>query len=245
MIIENVGLMSPGDMGQALAIQIEAKGLKVYSALEHRSERTRTLARKVGLTALGAIARLVANCDVVLSVINPGAALDFAHEVADALRATGSHTLIVDCNAIAPDTVRQIAGVIEGAGGRFLAAGIIGPPPRGEAKTKLFVSGPGAADLEQLAGPQLIVHVISDRIGDASALKMCYGALNKGTQALWLEVLIAAQRLGVGGILTSSCGCRRPIFMSGRWASFRPYRPRPFAGRRKCSRSPRPSLLPA
>jgi len=30
---------------------------------------------------------------------------------------------------------------------------------------------------------------------DASALKMCYGALNK-TQALWLEVLIAPQRLG-------------------------------------------------
>ena len=197
MIIENVGLMSPGDMGQALAIQIEAKGLKVYSALEHRSERTRTLARKAGLTDLGAIARLIAKCDVVLSVINPAAALDFAHEVADALRATGSHKLIVDCNAIAPDTVREIAGVIEGAGGRFLDAGIIGPPPRGEAKTKLFVSGPGAADLEQLAGPQLIVHVISDRIGD----KMCYGALNKGTQALWLEVLIAAQRLGVDGLL--------------------------------------------
>jgi hypothetical protein len=175
--------------------------LNVYSALEHRSERTRTLARKVELTDLGAIARLIAKCDVVLSVINPGAALDFAHEVADALRATGSHTLIVDCNAIAPDTVREIAGVIEGAGGRFLDASIVGPPPRGKAKTKLFVSGPGAADLEQLAGPQLIVHVIGDRIADASALKMCYGALNKGTQALWLEVLIAAQRLGVGGIL--------------------------------------------
>jgi 3-hydroxyisobutyrate dehydrogenase-like beta-hydroxyacid dehydrogenase len=45
------------------------------------------------------------------------------------------------------------------------------------------------------------VQVISDRIGDASALKMCYGALNKGTQALWLEVLIAAHRLGVDGLL--------------------------------------------
>jgi len=30
---------------------------------------------------------------------------------------------------------------------------------------------------------------------------MCYGALNKGTQALWLEVLIAAQRLGVADLL--------------------------------------------
>ena len=45
------------------------------------------------------------------------------------------------------------------------------------------------------------MRVISEGIADASALKMCYGALNKGTQALWLEVLIAAQRLGVAGLL--------------------------------------------
>jgi len=48
-----------------------------------------------------------------------------------------------------------IAALVEAAGGRFLDAGIIGPPPRGGAKTTLFVSGPGAADLEPLAGPQL------------------------------------------------------------------------------------------
>jgi hypothetical protein len=30
---------------------------------------------------------------------------------------------------------------------------------------------------------------------------MCYGALNKGTQSLWLQVLIAARRLGVDSVL--------------------------------------------
>jgi len=201
MKIENVGLMSPGDMGQAIAMQIKAKGLNVYTALEQRSARTRALAREVGLIDVGTVARLVAECDVVLSIMNPGAALDFAREAADALRANGRRTLIVDCNAIAPDTVHVIAGVVEQAGGRFLDAGIIGPPPRGKARTNMYVSGPGAADLEQLAGPQLVVHVIGEGIADASALKMCYGALNKGTQALWLEVLIAAQRLGIADIL--------------------------------------------
>ena len=201
MQIEKVGLMTPGDMGQAVAMQIKAQGFTVCTALDQRSERSRALAREAGLTDVGTVARLVAECDVVLSVMNPGAALDFAREAADALRASGRQTLIVDCNAIAPDTVHEIAGVVERAGGRFLDAGIIGPPPRGKAKTNLYVSGPGAADLEQLAGPQLVVHVVSERIADASALKMCYGALNKGTQALWLEVLIAAQRLGVDGLL--------------------------------------------
>lgn len=201
MQIEKVGLMTPGDMGQAVAMQIKARGFSVCTALDRRSERSRALAREAGLTDLGTIARLVAECDVVLSVMNPGAALDFAREAADAVRASRRHTLVVDCNAIAPDTVHEIAGLIERAGGRFLDGGIIGPPPRGKAKTNLYVSGPGAADLEALAGPQLAVHVVSERIADASALKMCYGALNKGTQALWLEVLIAAQRLGVDAFL--------------------------------------------
>src|SRR5215831_6545224 len=201
MRIESVGLMSPGDMGQAVAVQLKAKGFNVYTGLEHRSQRTRALAREAGLTDVGTLTRLVAECDVVLSIMDPGAAVGFARAAADAVRSTGRSTLMVDCNAIAPKTVHAIADLIEQAGGRFLDAGIIGPPPRGKAKTNLYVSGPGAADLEQLAGPQLIVHVIGGGIADASALKMCYGALNKGTQALWLEVLVAAQRLGIAGLL--------------------------------------------
>jgi 3-hydroxyisobutyrate dehydrogenase-like beta-hydroxyacid dehydrogenase len=201
MRLVNIGLMSPGDMGQALAMQIQAQGFTVCTALQGRSERSRALAREANLTDVGSVARLVACCDVVLSVMNPGAALAFGHEAADALRAAARATLIVDCNAIAPDTARAIGELVERAGGRFLDASIIGPPPRGNAKTNLYVSGPGAADLEALAGPQLMVHAMSERIADASALKMCYGALNKGTQALWLEVLIAAQRLGVAPML--------------------------------------------
>jgi len=201
MKIERVGVMSPGDMGQAVAIQLKAQGRHVYTALERRGERSRALAREAGLTDVGTVERLVAECDVVLSIMDPGAAVDFARAAANALRTTGRHTLIVDCNAIAPDTVHDISELIEQAGGRFLDAGIIGPPPRGRAKTNLYASGPGAADLEQLAGPQLIVHVVGEGIADASALKMCYGALTKGTQALWLEVLIAAERLGVARLL--------------------------------------------
>jgi 3-hydroxyisobutyrate dehydrogenase-like beta-hydroxyacid dehydrogenase len=201
MKIEHIGVMSPGDMGQAVAAQIKAKGLAVYTALEHRSERTKGLAREAGLIDVGSLAQLVARCDAVLSVMDPGSAVTFAREISDAIRAAGRKTLVVDCNAIAPDTAREIAGLVQQAGGRFLDGGIIGPPPRGKAKTNLYVSGPGAADLEQLAGPQLIVRVIGEGVADASALKMCYGALNKGTQALWLEVLVAAERLGIAGLL--------------------------------------------
>lgn len=201
MVIEKIGLMTPGDMGQAVAQQLQARGLAVCTALEGRSARSRTLAQQAGLTDLGSIGRLVAECDAVLSIMNPGAAVDFARQAADALRATGRRTLVVDCNAIAPDTARAIATMVRDAGGGFLDASIIGPPPRGTAKATLYVSGPGAADLAPLAGPQLRVAPIGEQVGDASALKMCFAGLNKGTQLLWLELLVAARRLGVHQLL--------------------------------------------
>lgn len=197
MKFKKIGLMTPGDMGQGVAMQIQSRGYTVCTALDGRSARSRQLAREAGLTDVGTIAQLVTECDAVLLIMDPGAALSFARQVAEALRTTGRKTLVVDCNAIAPPTMQEIAGLIVQAGGRCLDAGIVGPPPRGKAKITLFVSGPGAEDMSQIAGPQLAVTVMSKRIGDASALKMCSGALTKGTQALWLEVLIAAQRLGV------------------------------------------------
>lgn len=201
MKFSKIGLMTPGDMGQGVAMQIQARGFTVFTALDGRSERSRRLAREAGITDVGSIAWLVAECDVVLSVMDPGAALDFGKQAAEAIRAGKHKTLVVDCNAVAPATAAEIAALVEGAGGRFVDAGIIGPPPRGNAKITLYVSGPDAHELEQIAGPQLAVQPVSARIGDASALKMCSGALTKGTQALWLEVMVAAQRLGVHELL--------------------------------------------
>jgi 3-hydroxyisobutyrate dehydrogenase-like beta-hydroxyacid dehydrogenase len=201
MKIENIGVMSPGDMGQAIAQQLKQKGFNVCTALDKRSARSKALARDAGLTDVGSIENLTAKCEVILSVMNPAAALEFASELAQALHANKRQPLFVDCNAIAPVTLQAINAKITAAGGRCADAGIIGPPPRGTAKTCLYVSGPEARELEQLATPQMRVRVLSDRIGDASAIKMCYGAMNKGLIALGLEVLVAARRLGVDAAL--------------------------------------------
>ena len=55
MKIERVGVMSPGDMGQAVSVQLKAKGFNVCTGLERRSERTRALAREAGLTDVGTV----------------------------------------------------------------------------------------------------------------------------------------------------------------------------------------------
>jgi 3-hydroxyisobutyrate dehydrogenase-like beta-hydroxyacid dehydrogenase len=96
--------------------------------------------------------------------------------------------------------VRRIGERIVAAGGRFADVGIIGPPPR-RPGTRFYASGPGASELAGLGELGLDVRVIGSEIGQASGLKMCYAALTKGLQALGLELLVAAERLGLSEAL--------------------------------------------
>jgi 3-hydroxyisobutyrate dehydrogenase-like beta-hydroxyacid dehydrogenase len=203
MKIEHIGLMTPGDMGQAVALQLKQKGFSVYTALEKRSERSKTLARQAGLIDVGSLTRLTECCGVVLSIMNPAAALEFGGELAQAMARTQHRPLFVDCNAIAPVTVQAIEKKISAVGGRCVDGSIVGPPPRGGKKCRLYFSGADAAELRQLASPQMDVSVLSERVGDASALKMCYATMTKGVGALVLELLIAGRRLGIGEALVN------------------------------------------
>jgi 3-hydroxyisobutyrate dehydrogenase-like beta-hydroxyacid dehydrogenase len=185
-------------MGQAVAMRLRACGFDVYTALDGRSGRTAELAREARLTDCGTVEQLVATCDAIFSVLNPAAAVTKAREAAAGMRATGRKLIYVDCNAIAPQTGHEIERIIREAGGTFIDAGIIGPPPRGKAKARLYVSGPEAALLsEAIVDEQLLVRVVGERIGDASSVKMCYASITKGAVALGMELLIAARKLGV------------------------------------------------
>lgn len=198
MQIRNVGIVSPGDMGQAIAGRVKESGMNVYAALDGRSERTKSLARAAGLTDCGSIDKLVATCELIISVINPGEALDVAGKVAGAMKATGRKMAFADLNAVSPQTARDMDKLIRAAGGMYIDGGIIGPPPRGEKdRPRLYVSGPDAYLFEQIKHPNLQVRIMSERVGDASGVKMCYAAMTKGTTALAVELLVAARKLGV------------------------------------------------
>ncbi len=201
MEIRHVGVMSPGDMGQALAVRLVEAGFVVHTALGGRSERTRALAAAAALHDCETLDGLVATCDLVVSVVNPASALDLAGGLAGAMLRTGRRVVLADLNAISPSHARAAAGLVAEAGGRFIDGAILGVPPRGEQRVRILASGPDAALLEQIRHPALHVRVLSDRVGDASALKMCNAALTKGLSAVVLQLLVAAQRLGVGDAL--------------------------------------------
>jgi len=197
MSLQTVGILSPGDMGSAVGRVLRANGLQVITCLQDRSERTRTLARQAELKEVETYQALVMEADLILSILVPAQAPAAAKAVAEALTETRAELVYVDCNAIAPQTVVQIGRMISGAGGQFVDASIIGPPPRREGATRFYASGPDVARFEALGQYGLDIRSLGGEVGQASAIKMCYAALTKGLTALATELLTAAQALGV------------------------------------------------
>ena len=57
--------------------------------------------------------------------------------------------------------------------------------------------------MQAIAGPDLLVKPLGPEIGRASALKMCYAAVTKGTSTLHTAVLLAAEQLGLSEELSA------------------------------------------
>jgi 3-hydroxyisobutyrate dehydrogenase-like beta-hydroxyacid dehydrogenase len=133
-----------------------------------------------------------------LSIVPPAAAAELARRVCAGVAESGARPVFVDCNAVAPDTMRSIAALFAGTGVTVADVGIIGPAPRQDAPpTRFSVSGEGRARLLELEVPELAVIDLGAELGRASAMKMVYAAMNKGTDALYTAVLMAAEELGV------------------------------------------------
>jgi 3-hydroxyisobutyrate dehydrogenase-like beta-hydroxyacid dehydrogenase len=197
MVLRAVGLLSPGDMGHVVGEVLVNHGMPVLTCLRGRSERTRALAQRAKIEAADSYEELVRRVDLILSILVPAEAGKAAHLVSGALRKTGEKLIYVDCNAVSPATVKSIGKVIEGAGSRFVDAGIIGPPPRQKGTTRFYASGEDAEYFAGLRDYGLDVRVVGPETGQASGLKMVYAALTKGLTALSTELLVAAHQMGL------------------------------------------------
>jgi 3-hydroxyisobutyrate dehydrogenase-like beta-hydroxyacid dehydrogenase len=187
-----VGLLHPGEMGAAVGAVARANGHRVLWASAGRSAETSARARAAGLEDGGSVQAVAQRSDVVFGVCPPHAAADVAASVGP------FDGIYVDANAIAPATTREIGARLE----RYVDGGIIGPPPRTRGTTRLYLSGTEAPAVAKLfADTQLEARVLSEAVGDASALKMVYAAWTKGTAALLLAIRDVAAAQGVEAAL--------------------------------------------
>lgn len=203
MSLPVIAILMPGDMGHGVGAALSGAGHTVLTCLAGRSEATRALAARAGMQDTGTLPDLVERADIILSILPPSAAVSQAKDVAQAMRQAQSAPVYVDCNAISPATAREAGAAIAEAGALFIDAGIIGLAPGKGGGTRFYVSGTDVSAMLALDGKGFQVINLGDEIGRASAMKMVYAALTKGTWTLQTAVMLAAEKLGLTEELTA------------------------------------------
>lgn len=195
-----IGIVHPGQMGAAVGKVLVAAGNRVAWASAGRSADSRNRAERAGLTDLSTVAALAAECETVLSICPPHAAV----ETAAAFR--GFEGLYADLNAVSPATAARAGKEVA----RFVDGGIVGPPPHESGTTRLYLSGDEADVVAGLFAGTALDARVSGVGTEASALKMVYAAWTKGTAALLLGIRATARSLGVEDDLVAEWELSRP-----------------------------------
>jgi len=197
-----VALIAPGMMGAAVGKRLVDNGLKVLTSLNGRSPETAARAKAAGMVSSSD--EEIAASDFILSILPPGDAVALAERFVPALKASNAKPVYVDCNAINPRTVDRVASTLAPTACPFVDAGIIGSPPKppaaGEGKIagspRFYASGSAAPRFAALRDYGLDVRVLGGPMSAASALKMSYAGITKGTQAIGAAMMLAASRAG-------------------------------------------------
>ncbi|KAG2125966.1 6-phosphogluconate dehydrogenase C-terminal domain-like protein [Suillus clintonianus] len=196
-----LAVVAAGAMGSAVAKRLVSFGCTVYTNLDGRSEATRKRAQDAGMINVS-INELVLKSDWILSILPPRDAVSFAEKIQDAAAKHGSAfpspRTFVDCNAVNPETVKRIAALFAGTSVKFVDAGIIGGPPKGNYDPTFYASAEDGKMLDEftaLSNYGLKVSPLKGEgvgVGDASALKMSYAGITKGTTGLYTTMVLAA-----------------------------------------------------
>jgi len=109
---------------------------------------------------------------------------------------------------VSPAVKVEASQIVEAAGGRYVEAAIMSPINPQRAASPMLFGGPHAAEFLPIARQLGFsgASVFSDRVGSASAAKMCRSVIVKGMEALLGESLLAARRYGVEDAVLESLG---------------------------------------
>ena len=208
-----IAVIAPGSMGSAIGARLVEHGARVLTALAGRSAASRARAEAAGLVDAD-LADLAA-ADILLSIVPPADAEALAHRLASVLTAARRKPVYIDANAVSPDTVGRIAGIVAATGAPFLDGAILGLPPKpGSTGPRVYVSGDDTAPAMALRAFGLDLRVCPGPVGAASSLKMSYAGLNKGLTALAAIMIGAAQRAGAGEALLSELAENEPALLA-------------------------------
>ena len=202
MNLQRIGLIGYGEVGKIFSAGLKGKpGVSAVSAWDLKFADPAMQAAELahaehaGVAAQPSAGALCEASDLVISAVTASRTLAVAGEAAQSIR---PGAIFLDFNSASPGTKRQCAALIDAAGAHYVEAGVMTSVPPYGIKTPMLLGGAKAAELAPLlTGWGMDATAVSDRLGVASAIKMCRSIMIKGLEALVIESYTTARAYGV------------------------------------------------
>ncbi|MCU0775215.1 MAG: DUF1932 domain-containing protein [Ideonella sp.] len=201
-----IALIGYGEVGRILAEDLRARGVAV-SAYDLKLDTDhggpiREHAASIGVVLGGSHRTAVHGVDLVISAVTASQAVAVAEALAPGLK---PGAFVLDFNSASPGAKQRAGAIVDVAGGRYVEGAVMTSVPPYRIRVPLLLGGAHAHALEPvLSGLGFAPTVASDRLGVASATKMCRSVMIKGLEAMVIESFTAARHYGVEDAVIAS-----------------------------------------
>jgi 3-hydroxyisobutyrate dehydrogenase-like beta-hydroxyacid dehydrogenase len=204
--MNTVALIGYGEVGKILAEDLRAQGVEVQAfdvqLNAARGPAMREHAQAHGVRLCGSHAAACQGADVVVSAVTASQAVPVATACAAGL---ATAAFFLDMNSASPGAKIQAASIVHAVGARYVEGAVMTSVPPHRSSVPLIVGGPHAAALAPLLSALgFAPQVGSDRLGVASATKMCRSVMIKGLEAMVIESFTTARHYGVEDAVLAS-----------------------------------------
>jgi 3-hydroxyisobutyrate dehydrogenase-like beta-hydroxyacid dehydrogenase len=203
----NIGLVGYGEVGRILAEDLRKQDVRVSAYdLKLRSDQTgqplREHAHHHGVALTASHADLAAAADFIVSAVTASQAVPVAQACAGSVK---QGAWFLDFNSASPGAKQRAAALIDGGGGRYVEGAVMTSIPPYRIKVPLLLGGGGASELAPLLMELgFDAKVASEKLGVASAVKMCRSVMIKGLEAMEIESFTTARAYGVEDAVLAS-----------------------------------------
>ena len=190
-----IGLIGLGEMGSEIGRYLIMNDLEVISVYEGRSDVSKKRALNYGIKDAGSVEKLCINSDLIISIIPP----DKAIETADLYTSykNKNDQIYCDLNAISTMTAKKLKLILDEKKIDYVDGAIIGGPPTENYSPRIYLSGKFSEKLKFLNGKGMELVILKGSDFKASATKMVYASITKGSKALVAGALITAKKNNV------------------------------------------------
>jgi 3-hydroxyisobutyrate dehydrogenase-like beta-hydroxyacid dehydrogenase len=194
-----VGLVGYGEVGAILAEDLRARGVAMamydLKLATDAGAAMREHARTHGVWVESSPAVLTARADLIISAVSVSQAVPVAQACAGHI-VKGSFFL--DLNSASPGAKIRASEIVDGVSGRYVEGAVMTSVTPHRIRMPLLLGGPHAAELApKLRALGFDANHSSDKLGIASATRMCRSVMIKGLEATVIECFTAARAWGV------------------------------------------------